>query len=592
MVVACTRDCYDTCIFNDEYKPLNIFPINGFTCSRGVADLKRNSRNRILSAYVDGKEVSIDEAVKIVTKKLKDIIKQGKVEKIVHVDYDGNQGLLTWYYPARLWNLIGATSTDYSICSAEGHSAIALHYGNSAGATPEEFMDFKGYVIWGSEASVSFIHGWRIMKEKPKITIDVRISETAKRSERYILVKPGSDVFLAIGIIKGILESGNYVSSLIDDINALKSFVDKFSYDKITALTGVSKSDIDFLVNFYLNLKPLTLIGFALGRSKNGGDAISMISLIPAILGIPRGFFYSNSMGLNIDFNYLRGLHLAKPKKIVGMAELGHEIEEYSFMFVWNSNPLHSLPGANKIYEAINEGKLFVAVHDPFWSETAKIADVVIPARTFLEKEDVVYSYWHQYLVYNEPIIKNGSGITEIELIYKIAKELGLESHPLISEDPWNAVDYALRNTGTSVSTLKEKKVVKVKLVPFSGRVKVNPLPENLVNDTNNDVILVFGSHPNYTNSQFKEVYGHREPIAYNNEIEGYGKIVTDYGELKVKFVRSSDVPNGVIFMYKNFLVDDDRFVNSLIGKEKGKYGSTPLLNGTRVKKVILEGSP
>ncbi|MCY0859566.1 MAG: molybdopterin-dependent oxidoreductase [Sulfolobaceae archaeon] len=594
MVIACTRDCYDTCIFSESYKPLNIFPINGFTCSRGMADIRRNDKNRITSPMIDGKEVSLEEAVKYVAKKVSEILKRDQVERIVHVDYDGNQGLLTWYYPARLWNLIGATTTDYSICSAEGHAAIAVHYGNSAGATPEEMVKFKGYVIWGSEASISFIHGWRLMKDKPKVVIDVRVSETAKRSEKYIIVRSGSDVFLAIGIIKGLIDSGNYTTSLLDDFESLKAFVDKYDYQKILSLTGVSRSDLDFLTDFYAKVKPLTVIGFALGRTVNGGEAISLISLIPALLGVNRGFFYSNSMGLGIDFSYLRGLHASKPRKVVGMAELGYEIDDYEFMFVWNSNPLHSLPGANRILEAINDGRLFVVVHDPFFSETAKVANVVIPANTFLEKEDVVYSYWHQYLIYNEPIISPRYGITEIKLMQLLAKELGLSGHPLIAEDPWDALNYALRNTGITVDKLKKEKVVKVNLVPPPQKVKVNPLPSGL-NEKLNEMTIAFASHPNYTNSQFKEVYGYREPIAYNSELEGYGKIITDSGEIKVKFVRSKDVPKGVIFMYKNFLIGESgkTLVNAIIGKEKGKYGGTPLLNaGVKKVSLIQEESP
>lgn len=75
-MIACTRDCYDTCIFDLNYKPLNIFPVNGFTCSRGITDLKRNKMNRIDSAYIEGKQVAIEEAIKYVVKKLKEYKKK------------------------------------------------------------------------------------------------------------------------------------------------------------------------------------------------------------------------------------------------------------------------------------------------------------------------------------------------------------------------------------------------------------------------------------------------------------------------------------------------------------------------------------
>ncbi|QIW23505.1 dehydrogenase [Sulfolobus sp. S-194] len=584
MMIACTRDCYDTCIFDSNYKPLNIFPVNGFTCSRGITDLKRNEINRVDSAYIEGKPVSIDEAVKYVVKKIKEVRK----EEILHVDYDGNQGLLTWYYPARLWNVIGAASTDYSICSAEGHEAIKIHYGTSFGALPEDFAKYNAVVFWGSEAVFSFIHGWRILSNKYKITIDVRMSETAKRSEKVYIINPSSDAFLAIGIIKTLFYEGLYDSSLIDDIETLKNYVNSYDFSSIEEVTGLSQEEIEELAELYYYYKPLTIIGFALGRTYNGGDAISLISLIPALLGIKRGFFYSNSQGGGIDFSYLRGLHIAKPSRIIGMAEVGKEVEKgnVKFLFNWNSNPIHSLPGSDKIKEALEEGKLFLVSHDPFWNETTKIANVVIPAPTFLEKYDVVYSYWHNYIVYNEPI-RSQKGITEVELMKKFAKEYGIISHPLIGENEWSAVNNAIRGTGVSLQELKDKKIVKINKTIEVNKVKVEPLPKLTLPPKG--IYLVFSSHPNHTNSQFKEIYS-QMPIAYNSQFDGIGYLENSNGKVKVLLKKDESIPNNVVFMFKSSLIGlDNNPVNSLIGSEKGRYGGTPLLNGYTVNIRLIK---
>ncbi|MEM1627264.1 MAG: dehydrogenase [Sulfolobaceae archaeon] len=597
MVIACTRDCYDTCIFDDNYKPLNIFPINGFTCSRGLKDLERNGKNRILSAIIDGKEVSINDAINYVARKLKEVLKKGK-ERIIHVDYDGNQGLLTWYYPRRLWNLLGVSSTDYSICSAEGHKAIELHYGTSMGALPEEFLNYDSFVIWGSEASISFIHGWKLMSNKYKVVIDVRLSETAKKSEKSFIINPSSDVFLAIGIIKKLFEK-NWVSpkayEILDDVNKLKSYVELFEMSKIVKYVGISEEEIEEIARIYYERKPLTIIGFALGRTINGGDAISLISLIPALVGNRRGFFYSNSQGWGIDFSYLVGLHLGKPVRIVGMAEVGYEVEKgnIEFMFVWNCNPIHSLPGSDRIVDAVKDGRLFLVVHDPFNNETTKLANVAIPAPTFLEKYDVVYSYWHNYLVYNEPIQRK-IGITEIELMRGLAKEIGI-IHEGIFKDEWEELEYALRNTGISIKDLKEKKFIKIKSninALYYNKIKVEPLPPPKSLKMPSKRVLVFSSHPNYTNSQFKEIYGERKLIIYNKYYEGEGWLTSRYGRVKVYFVKDEKVPDNVVFTFKSNLVGiDGKPLNALIGSEKGKYGGTPLLNGTEVEIYVEKGS-
>ena len=579
MVIACTRDCYDTCIFSEDYKPLNIFPINGFTCSRGRMDLKRNDINRITNPLVDGKEVSIEEAVRKVVK----IIKETPKEKILHVDYDGNQGLLTWYFPARLWNALGTLSTDYSICSAEGHEAIKLHYGSSLGALPEDFLKFDSVVFWGSEAVFSFIHGWALLKDKFKVTIDVRMSETARRSEKRFIIKPSSDAFLAVGVLKHLVKYIDSFNPLLDNPQKLVEYVNSYEWSEIEEVTGLSKGEIEELAEIYKEKKPLTVIGFALGRTYHGGYAISLISLIPALLGIPYGFYYSNSQGLGIDFNYLRGLHLSKPAGIVPMAKVGDYVEEgkVKVLYVWNSNPIHSLPKSHKILKAVKEGEVTLIVHDPFMSETAKIANIVIPAPTFLEKYDVVYSYWHSYLIYNEPI-RPKKGVDEITLMRMIAKELGF-THPLIEEDEWSAVDYALRNTGVTVERLKKEKVVKVEVKREVRKVRVEPLPK-LVKPPKGDY-LVFSAHPNYTNSQFKEIYGKRGIRIYNCCYEGEGEIEGKGVRIRVKFVKDESLPKGVLFTFKSDLVDGITLLNSVINGEINDYGNTPVLNGVvRVK--------
>jgi anaerobic selenocysteine-containing dehydrogenase len=562
-MIACTRDCYDTCIFDEEYRPLKLFPVNGFTCSRGIADLKRNFRNRVGSPMVEGKEVSLEEALDYVAKVIKGIDDKSK---IIHVDYDGNQGLLTWYYPARLWNVLGASSTDYSICSLEGHEAIKTVYGTSFGALPEDFAKFKAVVFWGSEAAISFVHGWALLRDKYKVSVDVRLSETAKRSDKYVIVKPGTDVFLAIGVLK-VLHARGAIKGVPN--------LEFYDLDHLSRVTGVPVEEMEELADVYQEMRPLTVIGFALGRSVNGGYAISVISQIPHYLGIDRGFFYSNSQGLGIDFSYLRGIHLAKPSKVVSMAEVGARVKEFKLIFVWNANPVISLPGGNLIREAVEEGEVTLVVHDPFWSETAKVANAVIPAPTFLEKEDVVYSYWHQYLVYNEPILPK-KGVSEVKLMGMLARKLGV-SHPLLEEDPWTALEVALKGTGVTVEELKREKVVKLSpkveyrfkpLIPTPSMLEV---PEG---DT-----LVYSAHPNYTNSQFKEVYGDRTAVVYNSRYEGEGYLVTEAGKVKVTFKREQGVPSGVYFLFKSSLKNSEGIsVNAVVSPKRGKFGG-PILN-------------
>ena len=572
-MIACTRDCYDTCIFDDNFRPIKSEPTFGFTCSRGNADLRRNESNRLLSPIVYGREASLEEAVRETVRTVKSL----RPEEILHVEYDGNQGLLSWYYPARFWNAIGSASTDYSICSSEGHAALKEVWGCSCGAGVEEFKRARAFALWGSNASVSFIHGWHLMKDKYKIVVDVWKSETARKAEKSYIIKPSTDGWLALGVIKVLVSRGYGDLSNVEEPESLKELLDRVTVTDVAEVTGLSEEDIVELAELYYYYEPLTVIGFAIGRTFDGFNSVRLISLIPAVLGLGRWFYYSNTYTLGIDFDYLRGLHLARPSRVVGMAEVGEEVEKGKIkaLFVWNSNPVLTLPLGNRIAEAAQEGRLFLAVHDPFVTETVKAASVAIPAPTYLEKHDVVYGYWHDYLVYNEPI-RPKKGIAEPELMRALAKEYGL-THPLVEEDPWEAVNVALRGTGVTLEELREKKVVKVKRKVPSSRptaksVSMPKMPKD-------GVYLVFSSHPTSTNTQFTEVYGYPKELL-TNDYEGSITLTTDFGEVNVQVRRSELVPKGVIVAYKPSL---KLGLNEIVPPLKGRTG-TPPINSTLVE--------
>ncbi|NON62374.1 dehydrogenase, partial [Acidianus sp. DSM 29099] len=204
-------------------------------------------------------------------------------------------------------------------------------------------------------------------------------------------------------------------------------------------------------------------------------------------------------------------------------------------------------------------------------------------AATFLEKEDVVYSYWHNYLVYNSPIRKK-KGLTEIELMREIAKRLKI-SDEVIWEDEWNAIS---KSTGIDSERLKKDKIIKLDRKIEGNKVKVLPLPQKLERCEN---VLIFSSHPNFTNSQFREIYK-GEAKVFNSRFEGVGYMYNEFGKVRVHFVKDERIPEGVYFMYKSHLFDlDGKPINCLEGPRKGKLSGTPPLNSCEIKVEIDQKS-
>ncbi|MEM0276170.1 MAG: molybdopterin-dependent oxidoreductase [Pyrobaculum sp.] len=612
-LLACTRDCYDTCIFHvvrdGEIRlvPISDFPTLGFTCARGMADVRRlNSPRRIKTPLLRGERQVVEASWGRALGELAARIKEADPQRVIHIDYDGNQGLLTWYYPTRLFNALGTASTDYSICSAEGHEAIKLHWGRSYGAMPEE-LGRRPVVFWALDASTSFIHGWALAKRgrNPTAAVDVVWTRTMKAVDLPVLVRPGTDVVLALGVAREIIERGAYDREFVEKytygFHLFREYVQKFTPQYVEDEAGVPRDIFYKLVDIYLR-RPVTVIGFAIGRTENGGDAARAISLIHALLGDPAGFYYSNSGAWGIDFAYLRGLHVAKPSRVVPMGVVGGVIEEFRVVYVWNANPVLTLPQGDRIAKAAERGDITLAVHAPLLDETAEAAHIVLPAPLYLEKDDVIYSYWHNYLVYNAAVAEPpGDARRETWVVKKLAELLGVGDHPLLREDPWDAVDIAIRGTGVTLKELRERQLVKLKAPDYykfptaTGKVEfysataerrgLPPLPQYA--PPRRGYVLTFPPHTLYTNSQFRDVYGEPEPAVLVNPSDYVGDCIVLYneaGEVRVRARPSPEVPRGVV-AYLGIGKDlRGEPINKIARGEPGPYGGTPKLYTTYVQ--------
>ncbi len=602
-MIACTRDCYDTCIFTPVYrdgelirlKPLEGPPTFGFTCARGAGDVKRlKAPNRVKTPLLRGERQVVEVSWERVLREVAERMASEEPHRVLHIDYDGNQGLLTWYYPARLFNAMGAASTDYSICSSEGREAIKLHWGRAYGAMPEDFSK-RPVIFWAIDAAVSFIHGWTLAKKSGNrlAAVDVWMSTTMKNVDLPILIKPATDVVLALGVAREIIQRYN-----VEGGRGFREFVkhvERYTPTYVSRETGVSPSQLEELVEFYL-AKPLSVIGMALSRIENGGDAARAISLLHALLGDPGGFFYSNSEAWGIDFRYLRGLHMASPSRVVPMGLVGSAIGDFRFVYVWNANPVLTLPQGDRIATAAARGDITLVVHTPFMDETAQAAHLVLPAPTYLEKEDVVYSYWHNYLIYNTPVANPPAGSRpEVWVVAKLAEVLGLD-HPLLREDPWVAVEVALRNTGITLSELKARRVVPLSKpnvgvgeVEFYSTAALErglpPLPQ--YKPPAGRFVLTFPPSPLYTNSQFREVYGEPPPKVKMNPADYVSRCVVlynEFGQVEVEAEADPDVPPGVVIYVGVGRDKLGRPINAIVRGDPGLYGGTPKLYTTYVE--------
>ncbi|MBS7646496.1 MAG: molybdopterin-dependent oxidoreductase [Candidatus Bathyarchaeia archaeon] len=642
LATVCPRDCYDSCFMqvavDDSGKPMKVIgdkdnPITqGFLCPRGVMDIKRTySSQRVLYPYrrLNGKpegtfkRISWSEALQILVEKIRYISNQFGPDQILLLHYCGNMGLFTLYLPQRLFYALGSSMTDLSICSEAGHEALALHYGLSYGVDPEELPRMKLIVYWGFNAAVSAPHLHSLSLKARKnganiIVIDPRKTETAKTADFWIQPKPASDVALAYGVIKHLIDKDlvdfDFIQKYTYGFSDLKREVSKLSVNSIEEYTGVKWSQIIQLAELYASCKPnVTMIGIGLQKSINGAEAVRAISLIPALVGIHRGFYYTNSKGWNIDLPYLTGKGLTTKKiRVVSQVALGKHLErgEFKLVYIYNMNPAETLPNQQTVRRGLSRDDVFVVVHDTHWTATAKYADLVLPAPTFLEKEDIVLSYSHRYVRKSNAIIQPlGESRSELWVTSKLAKMLNLNDKWLY-EDPWKAAEKALKDAfeNGSFDDLKNGETLKLKFKPMNlyqtptGKIEfyatkakelnLTPLPR-LQPDATGELTLLNTAISKYTNSQFQDVYGPKPPIvlmnpadaeAYNIKDNDIIELYNEFGSIKLKAIISMLMPKNVLWMPREGDDVDGKPRNLIITDETQKLAGGPTFNSTKVK--------
>jgi len=641
---VCHRDCPDTCFIDVTVKDGKILstrgssetPVTqGFICPRGMGDLKRvYSKKRILHPYMRKSaenadkfgKVTWEKALSLIADKLQDTLERHGPESVLLYDYPGNQGLLAWQFPRRLWFALGATTTDYSLCSNSGHTAIGLHYGLTYGIQPEELQEMDVITFWGNNAKVSSSHQWsfasKARKNRKAIIVDVdpRKSPTSEAADIWLHPRPGSDVALAYGIARYIILNNGVDRKFIDEWTVGYEKFEKealsWTPHRVEQVTGLSWNQIATVGDLYIDKRQVAfMIGLGLQKSSQGTEAVRAISLLPALLGYHRGFHYSDSNGRFVDWAYLCGSSLTqKQGNVVNQVSIGPRLKsgEFKFVFVFGSNPTVTLPDQTSVRKGLSRDDVFVVVQDTHWSETTYFADIILPAATYYEKTDVNFSDHHLYSRLSNKVIEPlGESWHEIKVMQEIASRLQLSEFWLY-EDSWQALEIALKETFTekSLHDLLNGESLKLKLRPNheyqtpSGKIEFSssksyeigvqeiPVQTELKMD-DEWYLLLNSSIPKYTHSQFTDVYGPIPQIVWINEenakkskIHDGNEVVlyNELGEVHVKAVVNEKVSKGVLWVPRPLIGLEGNPLNVLAPSTAQIIGGGPNFNSIKVK--------
>ena len=642
---VCPRDCPDTCFLDvtvNKGKIINIkgcaeHPITqGFICPRGKGDIKRvYSSQRVLYPFAKTNKkgggahsrVSWDDALSRIAEKIRQSIDKYGRQALLLYDYPGNQSFLSWQFPRRLWMALGATTTDYALCSNSGHTGIGLHYGSTYGVPIENLCEAGLVIFWGNNAKVSSPHQWALARKSRKkndaviVSIDPRKSETAKASDLWLQPRPGSDVALAYGIARHLISkkavNNDFINSWTIGFEKYNQEAQRWTPQRVEKLTGLSDKDVAGLTDLIVQKRGpiIFMIGLGLQKSSQGAEAARAVSLLPALLGYHRGFRYSDAQNWNVDWDAISGKKQAPLKGcVVSQVALGEQLAQGDFkcIFVLGSNPAVTLPHLSLVRQGLEREDVFVVVQDTHWSETAYLADVVLPAPTYLEKTDIVFSDHHPFSRLSQRAIDPvEESRHEIEVMQALAKKLE-RKEPWIFEDPWKALDEAMQYTfkNGDIKDLLEGRSLELagqqldKYQTPSGKIEffASSLPEPGasrlpiqmdISSDDNGFLLLNSSTTCYTHSQFTDVYGPiPERVWINPEDAGHmgikeGDIIdlyNDLGSVTLKAELTGNVLSGTLWAPRPLVGLNNQPLNALVPGKAQAIGGGPVFNSTSVK--------
>lgn len=462
---ACPLDCWDACAFivtreKDIAVKIEGDPeqeiTQGFICPKGRKHLERVYHPKrllypLLKVGQEWEEISWEQAIEIIADKLRKIKKEYDSTAVVHY-YDCGSGGILKEIDKLFFNLYGGASKAVgSLCWAPGIAAQKYDFGLSRSHHPKDLLNSQVILIWGRNPVETNIHLVPFLKQAREkgaklVTIDPVVTPTVQISDFYFAPKPGTDGALALGLANLLIKSGyldyNFVEKHSLGFTEYKELVKEYTLEKTAQITGLTENEILQLAKLYGQNKPGSIIiGYGVQRYTNSGQAVRAIDALAAITGnigiTGGGANYANFLAsLHYNWDPISGEGSGQSQRVFPkskMAEFLNTAQEppVKAVFVLRSNPVVQIPDTNQFIKALEQVE-FKVVIDMFMTDTAKMADLVLPCTSFLEEENIIStSMGHGYLNYAHQVIKPlGEAKTEYEIFQLLAKKMCLKDFP------------------------------------------------------------------------------------------------------------------------------------------------------------------
>lgn len=501
---ACPHDCPSTCALDVEIVDGRVTRIHGakdnsYTAGVICAKVARYAERvhhpgRLLQPLIRAggkgegqwKTASWDAALDHVAEAFLKAEEKHGAESVWPYYYAGTMGLVQRDSIHRLTHAKRYSKQFDTICTNPAWSGYVMGTGALRGPDPREMAKADCVVIWGTNAVATQVnvmtHAVRARKERGAkiVVIDVYDNATMKQADMGLIVRPGTDGALACAVMHVLFRDGfadwAYLDKYTDDPRGLEKHLSTRTPQWAEVITGVPAADIEAFARLVGETKRTYFrLGYGFTRNRNGAVNMHAALSIAAVTGAWQyeggGAFHSNSGIFGLDKSLIEGTAFADPSVrsldqsrigavLTGDPDALHGGPPVTAMLIQNTNPANVAPEQRLVKRGFLRDDLFVCVHEQFMTDTAKLADVVLPATMFLEHDDIYRGGGHQHILLGPKLIDPPAEAREnLFVIEELAKRLGVAHLPGFGLSTREHLDWMLgrRGLGTFESFRHER---------------------------------------------------------------------------------------------------------------------------------------
>jgi len=387
-----------------------------------------------------------DEALVEIGDKWRKILTQDGPYAILPFFGSGTEGLVHGHLaPKRFFNRLGSLQPVRTICTRAGREGYRATMGTSAGADPTRIRETKLVIDWGANTASTNVHQQVFLKQAraagAKYVVINPVAVTgAEKADLFLRPRPGTDAALALAVMHVVVNERLFDRQFVADhthgFEELSARLADYPPEEAARITGVPVADIVALARLYGKApRSFIYVGPGCQRHSNGGMTVRTIACLPGLTGAWRypagGIYFPTSTSFPADFSSLEGEDLRPtPSAGYNMIRLGEMLDGRAVrsLFVCNGNPASVLYNQNFLRRGLRREDLFTVVHERFMTDTALFADIVLPATSQFEHNDLLFSYYFPSLALNRRAIPPvGEARSNLDLFRALAQVLGFE---------------------------------------------------------------------------------------------------------------------------------------------------------------------